>query len=135
MISVVFGFFTALILCLSFVGWGKLVALATLGTQRGGWPFQAAWGMCALTILGGLLNVTRLVSASVNISIVALGIVFWLLLSQPRTLFAGWSSLKLTPQDRFAVVILIIVSGVIVASSVVPSPWNAADDSLAYAAF
>ena len=135
LINFVLGLCFALVLCLSLLGWGKIIAIATFGTTKGDWPFQAAWGICALTLLGGLLNVAGAVSAPVNTVLVALGFVLCLLLSQPRKLLAKWRLSNMAPQDRFAIAILIIVSGVIVASSILPSPWNAADDSLAYAAF
>jgi len=79
--------------------------------------------------------VAGVVSAPVDFSIIAVGCGLWLVLSQPRTLFAKWWPPEMAPQDRIAIAILVIVSGVIVASSAAPSPWNAADDSLAYGAF
>ncbi len=134
MMNMLLGFCVAIILCLSLLGWGKLLSVATLGTAKGDWPFQVGWGLCALAILGGFLNVTALVSAPLVISILIAGCVLWALMSG-RALLANWQLPALEPQDRIAIAVLAAVACAIIVSSVAPSPWNAADDSVAYGAF
>jgi len=134
MINIISGFCVAIILLLSLLGWGRLVAIATFGNAKGDWPLQAAWGTCFVALVGGLLNFTGLVSVPVNLSIVFLGFCLCLFFSRPRTLVGNWSLHKLPTGDRFAIALLALVSIGIIAASVPPSPWNAADDSIGYAA-
>jgi len=63
-----------LYLLASMVGWGALVNRALLPDERLDWGQRAAWGLAALVLFGGLLNLNWSVSPLVLLTLLAVGV-------------------------------------------------------------
>ena len=63
-----------LYLLASMVGWGALVNRALLPDERLDWGQRAAWGLAALVLFGGLLNLNWSISPLVLLTLLAVGI-------------------------------------------------------------
>src|SRR5260221_8726047 len=135
MLDIILGLLFALILCLSLVGWGKLVALATFGAVKGDWPFHAGWGTCLVALLGGLDSLLGLISIPFNVSLVVVGVGLFFYLSDGRKLFSFRPWFAANSLDRFVFAMFALLAVAIVFWSLRPTHWNAAADSMAYAAF
>src|SRR6267154_2237719 len=83
------GISVALMIMLSFVGWGQTVSVAVFGETKGDWPFQAVWGASLLMIFGGALNMLGLASVALNAVLILAGVGSWCLFSIKRGRLAG----------------------------------------------
>ena len=131
-----FGIFVAILLVLSFLGWGRLASVAAFGESRGDWPFQAAWGICVVALLGGVLNALGAVSVAMNLAILAAGLVlcgFQLRKALPI------AALRAAAKDSPRAVLLVggtaLVAFAIVVVSLHHIRWEPNDDAVAYAMF
>jgi hypothetical protein len=102
------------------------------------WPFRASWGVSLVMILGGMFDLFHLISPVLNLTVVALGVLAcaWFLLYDARTHPETFRQKILGSPDW--VILLACLSLLCLGThvhSLYPAPWNANDDSLAYAAF
>jgi hypothetical protein len=73
-VTPMFALLWSLLVLLSFVGWGYLLARALPVDHRDAdWGLLAAWGMAALIALGGMLNLLALISPSICVALVLVG--------------------------------------------------------------
>ena len=133
----IFGGFTfALLLIVAFLGWGRFVSKLILGRIAGDWPFQGAWGICALSLLGGILNVFGWVSISVNLGIVAIGALLLFAGFDRGEFFSKFALLRQLPiATRLALAAFALAACGTILASLFPMIWDTQDDSLAYAVF
>jgi hypothetical protein len=133
---ILIGLFVALLLIASFVGWGRLVSFTLFGSPTGDWPFQAAWGICLLTVIGGLLNALGCVSATVNTAILVAGIGFLFFPRVPRR-GSQWRHLFRSGKraDLVAFACLAVASAIAIVLSLFPLIWEPLDDAISYASF
>ncbi|MFP5269678.1 hypothetical protein [Coleofasciculus sp.] len=78
MTSYLFAFAWGLCILLSLVGWGGVVNRCLFPKFPVDWGQKAAWGMAFSIIVGGVLNVTWVISRTVILVYLGLGLVFWL---------------------------------------------------------
>lgn len=133
---ILIGLLVALWIVGSLVGWGRLVSVAVFGSPTGDWPFQAAWGLSLLAIIGGLLNALGWVSATVNTVILIAGLAFLFIprvrpceAPQPQPLR------KRNRADLAAFTCLVAASLITIILSLFPLIWEPQDDAVAYASF
>ena len=133
---ILIGLLVALLLVASFVGWGRLVSFTIFKSPTGDWPFQAAWGICLLAMIGGLLNALGCVSATVNTAILVAGMA---LLFIPR--ISRGDSTRMRPfrswnrADLVTFACLAVGSVITIVLSLFPLIWEPLDDAIAYASF
>jgi hypothetical protein len=129
---------TGLALCLlaSFVGWGRLVAAALRTGGKVGMPWEAAWGTCAVMLLGGILNAARLVSEPVAVGVVVVGCALFFGFSGMRDAVAvarRWMAFPMSLQLLLSVAAAF--GAFTIFFSLYPIRWEPNDDALAYAVF
>jgi hypothetical protein len=131
---ILIGLLVALLMVASFVGWGRLVSITLFGSPTGDWPFQAAWGICLLAVIGGLLNALGWVSATVNTAILVAGIAFLFIPRVPRC-DSRHTFRSRNRADVVAFACLAVASVITIVLSLFPLIWEPLDDAIAYASF
>jgi len=130
------GLLVALVIIASFVGWGRLVSAAIFGSSIGDWPFQAAWGLSLLAVIGGVFNALGCVSATINTALIITG---FLLLLIPRVSRLERQWIQKLRGMRWAELLsfacLAIASLIAIVLSLYPLIWEPQDDPIAYASF
>jgi len=64
-----------LVLLVAFIGYGKLLRRLLCAGESPGWANEAAWGMAFVVVLGGWLNLFRVISPPLVLLLIAVGVV------------------------------------------------------------
>ncbi len=75
LLAFIWGFF----ILVSLIGWGQIINLLLFSKHRVGWGQKAAWGMAFSICIGGLLNLTSLISQTTILIYLISGFLSWLI--------------------------------------------------------
>jgi len=78
MLNYIFAFFSIFLLAGSFAGWGGVIGRVLLGPGQGDLGERTAWGIAGTVVLGGVANLSRLISGPVLLGYAAIGLVLFL---------------------------------------------------------
>ncbi len=77
MIAYFFAFVWGILILLSLIGWGGLINRLFFPEDRVDWGLLAIWGLAFTIFLGGLLNITWMISNTVIVIYLGIGILYW----------------------------------------------------------
>jgi hypothetical protein len=106
MTAYLLAFLWGICILLSFVGWGFLLNRVLFPNESVDWGQKASWGIALSIFVGGILNVTSMISPTAVLTYIVLGIFWWILYLIKRKRFY---IKKFNPLVVFLVFLLLLV--------------------------
>jgi len=126
---------------LSFIGYGNILAHIAFKYNNIDWGQKAAWGICFIIFIGGLLNLSKVISPTIIFFLISIGVILYALgeiISKKQILIRIKRKFNLIKKDRLIVVLsflLIAICVIRIIDSVSYQSFNLQDDLQGYFVF